>query len=60
MHILTVAAHTDGQTLLESAKLTAVPIQPDHNALPVTQAAVLYLLLDASPEKTLIKKIYVS
>jgi hypothetical protein len=51
--ILTVAGHADGEAFLEPAVLTPVPVQPDHKTLPVSQAAVLDLLLDAPSEETL-------
>ena len=51
--ILTIAGHADGEAFLETTVLTPVPVQPDHKTLPVSQAAVLDLLLDAPSEETL-------
>jgi hypothetical protein len=53
LRLLTVAGHSHGETFLEAAVLTAVPVQPDDQTLPVPQAAILYLLLDAAPEEAL-------
>lgn len=50
---LTVPRHAHGQAFLEAAVLAAVAVQPDHQALAIPQAAVLYLLLDAPAEEPL-------
>ena len=50
---LTIAGHADGQAFLEAAVLTAVAVQSDDQALAVSQAAVLDLLLDTPPEEAL-------
>jgi hypothetical protein len=54
--ILTVAGHADGEAFLEPTILTPVPVEPDDQAFPVSQAPVLDLLLDTPPEEALEKK----
>lgn len=58
--ILTIPGHADGQTLLESAILTAIPVQSYDQTLAVPQAPVLDLFLYAPPEETLNNKTWQS
>lgn len=55
--ILTIAAHSHGQTFLESTVLASISIQSNHQAFSVAQATIFDLLLNAAPEKTLSKDI---
>ena len=50
---LTVPRHADGEALLETAELAAIPVQSDHHAFAVPQTSVLDLLLNAAPKETL-------
>lgn len=52
-YIRTISGHADSQALLESAVLTAIPVQSYHQTLAVSQAPVLDLLLYAPPEEAL-------
>lgn len=52
--MLTVSAHADSDTLLESTVLTPVPVDPEDATLLVLGAgSVLYLLLNTPPEEPL-------
>lgn len=51
--ILTISRHSDGKAFLKPTILAAIPIQSYHEALSVSQTAVLDLLLNASPKEAL-------
>lgn len=50
--VLTIPAHSDGETLFEPTVLAPVSVQPYHQTFAIPQAPVLDLLLDAPPEKS--------
>ena len=58
--VLTVSAHADVDTLPEATVLAAVAVEADDEALPISKAAVLDLLLDAAPEETLQTKMMIT
>ena len=51
--ILTVSGHSNGEAFLETTILTPIPVEPDHEALPIPKTPVLDLLLDTPPEESL-------
>lgn len=55
---LTITAHADGDALLETTVLAAIPVDPEDAALLVLGARpILYLLLDAPSEEALRRRI---
>lgn len=52
--VLTISAHSDGYTFFQSAILTSVAVDAQYGTLLIFGARpILYLLLDAAPEKAL-------
>lgn len=55
---LTIPGHSHGQALLKSTVLAPVPVQSNNHTLAVSKTSILYLLLNAAPEETLLTKNY--